>query len=75
MPSWISKILESILMKWLTKLAASFSAWIQLQISKAKRSSEQKKSLDSYNEAVKNNLSEAEKIKRGEDLLNSGSKP
>lgn len=75
MPAWISKILESILMKWLTKLAASFSAWIQLQISKAKRSSEQKKSLDSYNEAVKNNLSEAEKIKRGEDLLNSGSKP
>lgn len=75
MPVWISKILESILMKWLTKLAASFSAWIKIQIDRSKRLAEQKKDLDSYNDAVKNNLSEAEKIKRGEDLLNSGTKP
>lgn len=75
MPAWIAKILESILYKWLSKLGSALVQYFKNIIDKEKRAKEQKEALAKYKEAFDNNLSEEEKIKRGEDLLNSGSKP
>lgn len=74
MQAFFVKIFTAIGQWLLAKAAKYLGGKVAEYIDKKKRASGQKKALDSYNQGLKDGLSEEEMVKRAEDLLNSGRK-